>query len=143
MNFRALRCPHREHRSSGAGGVSRRQFFGSAAGLAMGTGLSTFLSAQDGNPHVDASPRPIPGGVSPFGVPIHHFPIAPSTTPLADIQEPSQISDFNGFVGLNRIRGIGSGTGFPSLNFQADMGFMVGEYVAVDGKHYNATFGFI
>jgi hypothetical protein len=23
------------------------------------------------------------------------------------------------------------------------MGFMVGEYVAVDGKHYNTSFGFI
>ncbi len=143
MNSRALRCPHREHTSSGAGGISRRQFFGSAAGLAMGAGLSTRLGAQDGNPHVNAFPRPIPGGVSPFGVLIHHFPIAPSSTPLADISEPSQITDFNGFVGLNRIRGVGSGTGFPFLNFQADMGFMVGEYVAVDGKHYNASFGFI
>jgi hypothetical protein len=122
---------------------NRRQFFGAAAGLALGAGLSTTLNAQHGNPHVDASPRPIPGGVSPFGVPIHHFPIAAPGTPLSNIQDPSQITDFNGFVGLNRIRGVGSGTGFPTLNFQADMGFMVGEYVAMDGKHYHASFGFI
>jgi len=136
-------CPHHEHTSSGARGVSRRQFFGSAAGLAVGAGLSTTLGAQRGNPHVNSAPRPIPGGVSPFGILIHHFPIAASGTPLSNIQEPSQITDFNGFVGLNRIRGVGSGTGFASLNFQADMGFMVGVYVAMDGKHYNASFGFI
>ena len=143
MISRALRCAHRKQRSSGAGGLSRRQFLSSAAGLAVGTGLSTTLVAQGGNPHVDASPNPITGGVSPFGVFIHHFPVSPPGTPLANFTEPSQITDFNGFVGLNRIRGFGSGTGFPTLAFQADMGFMVGEYVAVDGKHYHATLGFI
>jgi hypothetical protein len=81
--------------------------------------------------------------VSPFGVFIHHFPIAAPGTPLANLSEPSQITDFDGFVALNRIRGAGSGTGFPALSYQADMGFMDGEYVAVDGKHYHATFGFI
>jgi len=104
--------------------------------------LSTNIAAQ-GNPHVDSRPRPIPGGVMPFGVFIHHFPIVAAGTPLANISEPSQITDFNGFVALNRIRGVGSGTGLPSLTFQADMGFMDGEYVAMDGKHYHATFGFI
>jgi len=74
---------------------------------------------------------------------IHHFPIAAPGTPLANIQEPSQITDFNGFVGLNRIRGTGMDNAGHSLNYQADMGFMVGEYVAMDGKHYHATFGFI
>lgn len=126
----------------GGSGVSRRAFFGATAGAALGAGLSARIGAQ-GNPHLDASPRPIPGGVSPFGVFIHHFPIAAPGTPLANISDPSQITDFNGFVGLNRIRGIGSGTGLPSLSYQADMGFMVGEYAAVDGKHYNASFGFI
>lgn len=137
--------PHRRNASTNRGtpGVSRRQFFGTTAGLALGTGRSTTLGAQGGNPHSNASPRPIPGGVSPFGILIHHFPIAAPGTPLAHINEPSQIRDFNGFVGLNRIRGVGSGTGLASPTYQADMGFMVGEYVAMDGKHYNASFGFI
>jgi hypothetical protein len=130
------RCPH-HHRS-----LSRRQFVGTTAGLALSAGLTT-ARAQGGNPHTDSQPNPIPGGVSPFGVLIHHFPIAAPGTPLANINELSEITDFNGFVELNRIRGAGSGTGFPALAFQADMGFMVGEYVAVDGKHYNAAFGFI
>src|SRR5215471_19201042 len=140
MNLRTpFRCPHPEH----AGVFSRRQFFGSAVGLAMGAGLSKPLAAQNGNPHVDATPKPIPGGTSPFMVPVHHFAVTPNTTPIANITEPSEITDFNGFVALNQIRGVGSGTGFPVLNFKTDVGFMVGEYVAVDGRHYNATFAFI
>src|SRR5262249_11962242 len=122
--------------------LSRRQFFATTQGLALGAGLPALLRAQ-GNPHTDARPRPIPGGVAPFGVMIHHFPIAAPGTPLANIPEPSQITDFNGFVGLNRIRGTGTDNAGHSLSYQADMGFMVGEYVAMDGKHYNATLGFI
>ena len=137
-------CPHHAHGLSArrAAGLSRRQFFGTTTGLAVGAGLSRTLGAQ-GGPHTDASPTPIVGGVSPFGVFIHHFPVSPTAIPLPNITDPSQITDFNGFVGLNRIRGVGVGTGLASPTFQADMGFMVGEYVAVDGKHYNASFGFI
>jgi hypothetical protein len=131
----AVRCPLHQR------GLSRRQFVGATAGLVAGAQLSA--RAQRGNPRTDATPKPIPGGVSPFGVFIHHFPVSPTGTPLPNITDPSQITDFNGFVGLNRIRGIGVGTGLASPTFQADMGFMVGEYIAVDGKHYNASFGFI
>jgi hypothetical protein len=124
-------------------GVSRRQFFGTTAGLALGAGLSPIFGAQAGNPHVDSAALPIPGGVSPFGILIHHFPVPPTGSPLTSINDPSQITNFNGFVALNRIRGIGSSPGFGPLTFQADMGIMDGEYVAKDGKHYQATFGFI
>jgi hypothetical protein len=56
----AVRCPL-PHRS-----LSRRQFVGATAGLAVGAGVPG--RAQDGNPHTDAAPTPIRGGVSPFGV---------------------------------------------------------------------------
>ena len=120
---------------------TRRRFLGTTAGATLGAGLLTSATAQ--NPHVDARPKPIPGGVSPFGVFIHHFPVPPPGTPLASIPELSQITDFNGFVTQSRIQGGGTGTGFGSLTFQADMGFMVGEYIGMDGKHYNGAFGFI
>lgn len=140
--------PHGGHSpaSQHSYGVSRRQFLGATAGagLALGAGLVSTVGAQGGNPHVDASPRPIPGGVSPFGVFIHHFPVIPNSTPLAALNDPSQITDFNGFVGLNRIIGTGSSPDFElPLTFRADMGFMDGVYIAQDGKQYHGTFGFI
>ncbi len=122
--------------------MRRREFFSRTGMATVGAGASRLLVAS-GNPHLNAAPLPIPGGVSPFGVFIHHFPVAAPGTPLANISEPSQITDFNGFVALNRIRGVGSAAGFPSLSYQADVGFMDGEYVAADGKHYHGTFGFI
>jgi hypothetical protein len=141
-----IRCRHGGHglEMRHSSGVSRRQFLSTTAGLALGAGLSTAFGAQAGNPHVDASPLPPPGGISPFGVFIHHRPIIPNSVPLSALNEPSQITNFNGFVALNRIRGTGSSPDFPpgSLTFQADIGFMDGEYVAQDGKHYQATFGF-
>jgi hypothetical protein len=130
-----VRCPL--HRPS----LSRRQFVGATAGLALGAGAATAYG--QGNPHTNPAPTPIPGGVSPFGIFIHHFPVGPTGTPLPNITDPSQITDFNGFVALNRVQGIGTGTGLASPTFQADMGFMVGEYIAVDGKHYNESFGFV
>jgi hypothetical protein len=131
--------PEPQHSS----GISRRQVLGAAAGLVVGAGLSPSARALGGNPHVDASPLPIPGGVSPFGIFIHHFTVIANSTPLSALSDPSHITDFNGFVGHTRIRGTGSSPGFGPLTFQADMGFTDGVYVATDGKHYQATFGFI
>src|SRR3989442_13371717 len=120
------------------GTVSRRKFLTNAAGAA---GLAFWIpevadAAQGKSKDKDkdknkddkdksVDPKPIPGGVSPLGIFIHHFPAQPTTTPLASLNEPSQITDFKGFVGLNRIRGAGRGSGFAhDLAFQADMGFM-------------------
>ena len=91
-----------------------------------------------------SDPKPIPGGVSPLNVFIHHFPAQPTATPLVNLSEPSQITDFKGFVGLNRIRGAGRGSGFTDpLAFQTDMGFMKGQFIAADGKLHEGVFGFI
>jgi hypothetical protein len=63
-----IRCPHHH------GSLSRRQCFGTTAGVALGAALSDVSHA--------------------------HFPIAPPGTTLANIDAPSQIIDLNGFVGL-------------------------------------------
>ena len=92
----------------------------------------------------DALPKPIPGGVSPFGILVHHYPLPPPGTPLANLTEPSEITDFNGFIGDTSIRGAGVGTGFATpLAFRADVGFMMGKYIGEDGRHHHGTFGFI
>ena len=127
-----------------SGSVSRRSFLTRAGGA---SGL-VFWSPQPWQPAQakgkSADPKPIPGGVSPLGIFIHHFPAQPTATPLEALNEPSQITDFKGFVGLNRIRGAGTGSGFADpLAFQADMGFMKGVFFAEDGDLHEGVFGFI
>src|SRR5215471_5537781 len=128
--------------------VSRRTFLTNTAGAA---GLAFWIpgvaKAAQGNGKAtgkSADPKPIPGGGSPLGIPIHHFGVIPTALPLASLNDPSNITDFKGFVGLNRIRGAGRGSGFADpLSFQADMGFMKGQFIAEDGKLHEGVFGFI
>ena len=136
---------HGDNSSRGIDGiVSRRNFLTNAAGAAgLAFWIPGLAEAAEGK-RKSAEPKPIPGGVSPFGIFIHHFPAQPTATPLASLSEPSQITDFKGFVGLNRIRGAGRGSGFAdTLAFQADMGFMKGVFIAEDGKRHEGVFGFI
>jgi hypothetical protein len=135
---------------SAEAGLGRRKFLRSMAGLGLSSGLLVpgLLHAalnQDRGDDGDVLPTPIPGGVSPFGIMVHHYPLPgkPGAT-LADLNEPSEIYDFKGFIGDAHIRGAGTGTGFATpLAFQSDMGFMKGEYIAADGSHHHRTFCFI
>ena len=141
------------HRS----GASRRVFLGrvASAGTVLGAGLLSAKSAHAAHGALPVTieghrPNPIPAGnkgLAPFGVFIHHNPLKPGV-PVAGISDPSQITDFDGFVGLTHIRGGGTGTDTTSgasmpLAFQADMGFSQGEFIGTDGKHHEATFGFV
>jgi len=142
---RHLREFHCQNSSrSGTGGISRRTFLQSAtstAGLAL---WKPQLAEATQGRGMTAEPKPIVGGNSPFGIFIHHFPALPTGTPLQSLNDPSQITDFKGFVGLNRIRGAGRGSGFADpVAFQADVGFMKGAFIGEDGKHHEGAFGFI
>lgn len=135
--------------------VSRRSLIRGAAGAALGAGLLrpklTYADGDDGEED-DAclAPKAIPGGVfalKPFGIFVHHNPLNPAT-PLANINDPSQITDFDGFVGLTHIRGGGTGTDTMTgastrLAFQADMGFSKGKFIGIDGREHKATFAFV
>ena len=80
----------------------RRTFLRSAASIA-GLGLSSGLcvpklaqAAPDyGNDDRDknALPKPIPGGVSPLGIFIHHFPVLPTGTPLQNLALSRNLTD--------------------------------------------------
>ena len=134
----------RQFHTQGDRGVGRRNFLSAAgvAGLGLGSGLWTphRASAQP----TAAEPKPIPGGATPLGILVHHFPLPTNAPPLSQINDPSEITDFNGFIGDTQIRGGGTGTGFAQqLAFRADMGFMQGEYVGEDAKHHHGTFVFI
>lgn len=134
--------------------LSRRHLLCGAAGTAVGVSLLRPEPAFADHDNDRAEPSgcalaaPIPGGVvpfKPFGVPVHHNPLNPAN-PLADISDPSQITDFDGFVGLTHIRGGGTGTtaaGTVTLAYQADMGFSKGKFIGVDGRRHEGTFAFV
>ena len=136
--------------------VSRRNLIRGAAGTALGAGLFPPMLAyandeDDDNEHgVFFGPNPIPGGntaLKPFGIFVHHNPLNPATA-LAKISDPSQITDFDGFVGLTNIHGGGTGTDTKKgattrLAFRADMGFSQGKFVGTDGRLRIGTFAFV
>jgi hypothetical protein len=136
--------------------VSRRSLIRGAAGTALGAGLLrpklVYADDDDGDSeHAECvGPNPIPGGVTalkPFGIFVHHNPLNPAV-PLANISDPSQVTDFDGFVGLTHIRGGGTGTDTATgvsmrLAFQADMGFSQGKFIGTDGRQHRGTFAFV
>ena len=136
---------------------TRKGFLGAAAGAAGLAAASQFslvpLAVADDN-EPTTEPNPIPGGATAFGFHVHHNPLPNDPTlqvPLSNINDPSEIGDFNGLILDSMIRGDGTGTGvtFPGadgtglLAFRADMGAMQGEYVGEDGNHHHGSFVFI
>jgi hypothetical protein len=111
-------------------------------GLALGGGLAV-PAAAEARPN-PVAPKPIPGGMRLLGdVPevFHFFLPEPGN-------EPSTITDFNGFVAVARIQGTGTGTDPETgeevdLLFDADMRFMKGEYVGVDGRRHRGAFALV
>jgi hypothetical protein len=109
-------------------------------GVVLGSGL--FLPSwarADGS-----DPRPIPGGIQPFGDGTELFHVFP---PMLG-NEPSTITDFHGPVGVAHIRGAGTSTDIQTGNqtrllFDADMRFMRGQYIGVDGNLHRGTFAFV
>jgi hypothetical protein len=88
-----------------------------------------------------SDPIPIPGGIVVGGQLFHVFL-------LGEGNEPSTITDFQGFVGVADVQGTGTanyiGTGRQeTLNFDTDVRFMQGTYIGMDGNQYSDTFGFI
>jgi hypothetical protein len=133
--------------------VSRRNLIRGAAGAALGTGLLRANSAYAGDEDDDKGCRgprlkPIPGGgapFKPFGIIVHHNPLNPATL-LANISDPSQITDFDGLVCLTHIQGGGTGTTSgvnTTLAYRADMGFARGKFIGIDGQPHRGTFVFV
>ena len=126
--------------------ITRRGFLSTAtaaAGLAVASEFALAPRAMAADK--TAEPTPIPGGAMLAGVAIHHNPLpAVPSTPLTQINDPSEIGDFNGMIIDTQIRGLGTGTGLAApVSFRADMGAMQGVYVGEDGKHHHGSFVFI
>ena len=123
--------------------LSRRQFITAAAGatgVVLGSGLwIPGLASAD-----SIAPRPIPGGIQPFGpgTEVFHLFLPGHGA------EPSTITDFHGSIGAAEIQGTGTATHTDtgttsSLVFDVDMRFMQGVYIGVDNETHNGTFALI
>jgi hypothetical protein len=127
------------------GPLSRRQFIRTAAGVgvALGAGLCWPRRAYaNGDGNVLPNPIPFAQKLLPptrqYG-PFHfYFP-----GPADQGHEPSLITDFNGFIGVAKVSGTGQDGDGNALTFSADMRFMKGEYVGVDGNNHQGAFSFI
>lgn len=131
---------YRGHKHFWQRALSRRNFLGAAAGVFGAASL-----AYGKRPFNGADPRPIPGGLQLLGPGselFHVFLVGPNT-------ENSTITDFNGFIGAAEIQGPWTVAGpsaptpIPPTTYDADMRFMAGEYIGVDGRHYQGSFAFI
>lgn len=110
-----------------------------AGGLAGLGALSP--TAAFGKPKHD-EPRPIPGG---FADDFSTVPVNPFIHVLPPIVgfEMSTITDFDGVVGAAEIQGTAHDNKGGSYWFDADMRFMTGRYVALDGRRREGVFGFV
>ncbi len=120
-------------------GPTRRRFLAGAGLGAVGVlgsqvaGAGPALAARRAG-----DPRPIQGGtqfLAPDNPELFH-----AFEPGAG--EPNTITDFNGFVGVAHITGTGTGAN-AGLSFDVDNRFITGEYIALNGQHFNSTFGFL
>jgi hypothetical protein len=137
--------------------LSRRQLVGRAAGLvgvAAGSTLglpAVALAAAPG----PGEPAPISGGTTIDGLGLFHFyfPTSPNPVGSPDTIEsgrgdPSTITDFNGFIGAGEFGspqspGTGKDGHGTALYWGADVRFMDGEYVGLDGRHRQGAFAFV
>jgi len=116
--------------------LSRRQFIGASAaatGAVMTAGIWMPALAAG------SDPRPIPGGIQPFGPGtevFHVFLPGPGV-------EPSSITDFKGTVGVCAVQGTGTSTDGRSWLYDTDVRFMQGTFIGKDGHRHRGTFGFV
>ena len=128
--------PYVGHDHFWARAMSRRQFLGTSAAAAgvAATSALWFPALADAS---GSAPTPIPGA---FADSYHAF--------LGPGVEPSTIFNYRGTTGVAAVRGTGTGwnteTGErTSLLFDSDNRFMRGQYIGMDGRRHEGTFGFI
>jgi hypothetical protein len=130
--------------------LSRRQLLGRTAGVAVGSALG-FPAFARAAPAGQGAPRPIPGGTTIDGLGLFHFYFPTENNPVGSTDtiangrgDPATITDFNGFVGGAEW---GGGTGKDGhgnpLFWAADIRFMDGEYIGLDGRHHQGAFAFV
>ena len=127
------------HRHFWTRALSRRQFLGTTA-AATGAAATASLWMPALAQASSRDPKPIPETL--FGTTPFHVQLPGADTEL------STISDFNGVLGVAAVSGTGTGTftdtgASTPLVFDADMRFMQGQYIGMDGQNHEGTFVFV
>jgi hypothetical protein len=102
-----------------------------------------FLEVLEDRSLPSVAPLPIPGGIGPFlpGEPFQHINLpGPADAPQPIGNDPSTITNFNGFIGVAHFEGTGTDNNGNTLLWDADLRFMTGVYQGVDGKIHKGTF---
>ncbi len=126
---------HGGHRHFWQRALSRRQFLGASA-AATGAAVTAPLWVPALAEASSVDPTPIPETL--FGK--FHVQLPGPDTEL------STITDFSGILGVAAVSGTGTGTitGVPTpLVFDADMRFMQGQYIGMNGQNHEGTFVFV
>ncbi len=133
--------------------LSRRQVLGGTAGLAAVAASSRlgFPAVATATASGSGVPRPIPGGTTIDGLGTFHFffPTSPNPAGSHDTIEngrgdPSLITDFKGFVGAGEwTGGTGKNQAGTTLFWAADVRFMDGEFIGLDGRRRLGAFAFL
>jgi len=122
-------------------GLSRRRLIQGGAGLLGAAALGSVDAKSAAAAKPNWEPRPIPGG---FAEDFSLVPVDPfiHVLPPSVGLEMSTITDFKGVVGAAEMRGTATGGGV-TYDFDADMRFMKGQYITVDGQLHSAAFAFV
>jgi hypothetical protein len=124
--------------------ISRSSFLKAGAALAGAMALDSVWpkAAVAHAKGRNADPRPIPGGFDANFAFVTHDPIAHAFFPVVGL-DLSTITDFKGSVAATEVRGTAHGSDGSTWWFDADMRFMQGRYVAIDGRLRERSFAFI
>ena len=133
--------------------LSRRRLLGRGVALAggiVGLGLldtsSMLAPAASATPggfgRRGGDPRPIPGGFDQNFTPVPVNPLVHVLPPAVGF-DMSTIFDFNGVVAAGEIQGLADGSDGSAYWFDADMRFMKGAYMDLNGRMQEHSFGFV
>ena|SRR5947209_8201777 len=122
--------------------LSRRQLLHAGAAAMGGLAGAQVLDPTSALARPNAAPRPIPGGLDRKLMPVPRHAFVHVLSPGIG-SEMSTITDLKGVVAGSEIRGTARGSDGTKWDFDTDMRFMTGQYVALDGRSRHGVFGFI
>jgi hypothetical protein len=122
--------------------LTRAAFLKGGVALAGALAIDNVWNAQSAAAHGASDPRPIPGGFDANFNFVTHDPLAHAFFPVVGL-DMSTITDFRGTVAGTEVQGTAHGSDGSRWWFDADMRFMQGHYVAIDGRLRERSFAFI